>query len=303
LFSALTSKKIALFLFGALALALIPSTVSKSPLSISAGRLLLVVLAIHLSLCTLKHWRRLSGGVLLIHSGVLIILIGSFVSRAGFIATINIYEGESSDTAFRWDWQEDTPLGFTLTVNKINQAYYPVPVKVGVILADKPSKLFELKTGESFAHEGFQIEVRDLDPLTSSLHFAITSPDGVRSLQKATKESPAQHAGITLQFVAFQPPVIKRSWVELTLIPATGPPLSGKAEVNHPLQWQGLRFYHTATGNDPYGKAYAGIQVVNDPGIPLLYFGFLVVCLGNGIFLLRKRSRYSQTKHPSHARE
>ena len=304
--STLTSKKFTLFLLGTLALVLIPATVSKLPLFITAGRLLLVVLAINLSLCTVKHWRRLSGSVILIHTGVLIILIGSLISRAGFVATINIYEGDTSATAFRWDQQEDIPLGFTLTVKKINRDYYPVPVRVGVLIDGKPSKLYELKTGESFEHGGFLIEALTFDPRgprqakaepnapqggieqNPTLHLAITGADGVRSVQTATKEIPTNQSGMTLQLVAFQTPVVKRSWVDLALTSATVPPVSGQVEVNRPLKWQGLRFYHTATSTDTYGQAYAGIQIVNDQGIPLVYFGFILICLGNGILLLRK---------------
>lgn len=295
MFSTLTSKKFTLFLLGALALTLIPSTVSKTPIFINAGCLLLAILVITLSLCTISHWRRLHGGVLLIHTGVLIILIGSIVSRAGFIATVNIYEGDSIDTAFRWDRQKDTALGFTLELNSIHHDFYPVAVRVGVLIDDQPRKLYELKTGESFTHEGFHVEALDLNPSVPSLRLAITEPDGIRSIQTASKETPAQQSEITLQLVAFQTPIIKRSWVDLTMTPTTGPPLSGEAEVNHPLQWHGLRFYHTATNSDPYGKPYAGIQIVKDQGIPLVYIGFLMLCLGNGIFLFKKWYSHSLT--------
>lgn len=330
MFHTLTSKKFTLFLLGALALVLIPATVSKYPLFISAGRLLLAVLAINLSLCTVKHWRRLSGSVILIHTGILIILIGSLVSQAGFIATINIYEGDTSDTAFRWDRQEEIPLGFTLMVKKINSDYYPVPVRVGVLVDGKPSKLYELKTGESFEHEGFHIEILDFDLLTPRtprggielnhlptpagiqsdtplsgtklspvLHFAITGADGVRIARTATQEIPSSQAGITLQLVAFQTPVVKRRWVDLTLIPATAPSVSGLVEVNHPLQWQGLRFYHTATNVDMNNQAYAGIQIVKDQGVPLVYLGFITVCLGNGMLLFRKVNGSRHARHGS----
>jgi len=134
LLAALTSKQLTLFLLAALALVLIPATVSKLPLFLGCGRLLIALLAIHLALCTLTHWRHLAGSVLLIHAGILILLIGALWSRTGFVATINSYEGDAITSAFRWDRQEETPLGFTLLVKKIHRDYYPVPVRVGVIL-------------------------------------------------------------------------------------------------------------------------------------------------------------------------
>ena len=281
----------------------------------AAGRLLLIFLAINLSLCTVKHWQRLASSVILIHAGVLTILIGSLLSRAGFVATVNIYEKGSSDTAFRWDGQEDLPLGFTITVKKINCDYYPSAVRVGVYINGQPTKLYELKTGESFDHDMFHVEALDLDPLSSSptsamterstlkegieltpaLKLAITGPDGIRHVQTATEEIPTQ-SELAFQLVAFQTPVVKRSWVDITLIPAMLAPVSGQTEVNHPLQWQGLRFYHTATSIDTNGQAYAGIQIVKDNGIPLVYLGFFLVCLGNGIILLRQRSGNHQPR-------
>jgi len=296
LFAALTSKKITISLLGTLAIALIPATISKNPVFMSAGRVLLALMAIHLSLCTIRRWRRLSTEVLLIHSGILIILLGNMISRTGFIATVNIYEGDSSDTAFRWDRQEDSPLGFTLALNSIHHDLYPVAVRVGGLINNKAGELYELKTGESFNHRGFRVEALDFDPLGPSLHLAITEPNGRRSVHSANKGTPAQQAELTLQLIAFQTPSIKRSWVDLTMTPTDGPPLSGKAEVNHPLQWQGLRFYHTATNTDPYGRPYAGIQIVNDQGIPVVYLGFFALCLGNGIFMIRKWYGHRPTK-------
>lgn len=308
--STLTSKKFALLVLGALTLVLVPATISKLPLFVDAGRLLLGLLAISLSLCTVKRWRLLAGSVILIHAGVLIILTGTLVSRAGFVATVNIYEGDSSATAFRWDRQEDMPLDFTLTVTKINHAYYPVPVRVGVLVDGRPTKLYEVKTGESFEHEGFQIEILDLNlkappPAAASpqpsptLHFAITGADGLRTEQAATKEPPTKQSGLTLQLVAFQTPIVKRSWVDLSLRQGAAPPVTGQSEVNHPLQWHGLRFYHTATSTDTYGQAYAGIQIVNDQGIPVVYLGFIVVFLGNASFLFRKIHKKNRRPHPS----
>ena len=153
----LTSKKLTLFLLAALIVALIPATVSKLPLFIACGHLLLGLLAINLTLCTFSHWRRLTGSVLLIHAGVLLILIGALWGRAGFVATINSYEGDAITTAFRWDREEDIALGFTMMVKKINHEYYPVPVRVGVLMDGKAAQLYELRTGEGFTHDGYRV--------------------------------------------------------------------------------------------------------------------------------------------------
>ena len=278
-------------MLAALALVLIPTTVIKGPLFMACGRLLIGGLAIHLVLCTARHWRRLAWCVRLIHAGVLIILIGTLWGRAGFVATINSYEGDAISSAFRWDRQEDTALGFTLVVKKIDRDYYPVPIRVGVIIDGQATTLYERRSGEGFNHAGFRVDLLDFDPRGPALHLAVTDLDGVRKEQTATREIPVGQPGLVCQLVAFQTPVVKRSWVDLEISSGDSIPFVGQAEVNHPLHWQGLRFYHTATNVDPSGRAYAGIQIVNDQGIPLVYLGFLIVSLGNGLLLYRKSRR------------
>lgn len=291
MFAALCSKSLTLFLLAALVLVLTPATVSKLPLFITVGRLLLVLLAINLSLCTVRRWRYLAGSVILIHAGILVILAGSLAGRAGFVATVNIYEKESTTTAFRWDRQQDFPLGFTLRVRKINRDFYPTSVRIGVLMDGRQEKLYELKSGENFTHAGNRIEVLDLDPVLPALHLAVTSPGGERALQTLSKEIPARRTGLALQLVGFQTPVVKRSWVDLDIISGSDSPVLGQAEVNHPFIWRGLRFYHTATNADPLGQPYAGLQIVDDQGIPVVYLGFLLLCLGNVLILLKKGRR------------
>lgn len=289
--SGLASKTLTLALLAGLALVLIPATFSRSPLFLGAGRLLLVLLTVNLALCTSRHWRRLPWCVILIHGGILTILLGTLWSQAGFVATVNIHEGGASSTAFRWDREEDTPLGFTLKVNTIHQDYYPVAIKVGVLREGRPERLFEVKTGEAFSFAGYRVEVLALDPTAPALNLAVIGGDGVRTLRTLTREIDHGQEGLVLQLVAFQTPRLQRGWVDLEITPEVGPSLSGETQVNHPLHWQGLRLFHTATGIDPGGRRYAGIQIVKDQGIPLVYGGFLLLTLGNGLLLLARGGR------------
>ncbi|MBU1626789.1 cytochrome c biogenesis protein ResB [bacterium] len=49
-------------------------------------------------------------------------------------------------------------------------------------------------------------------------------------------------------------------------------------EVNHPLVYKGFYFYQA--NYNPENPDYSGIQVVRDPGVFIVYFGFLVLILG-----------------------
>jgi hypothetical protein len=90
--------------------------------------------------------------------------------------------------------------------------------------------------------------------------------------------------------VAYQDPMPKRVWVDLTLSRGVEIIAEGISEVNSPFEWQGLSFHITKIEQDPYGNPYAGIQITKDPGVPMVYAGFIIVCLGSVLNLLRRFS-------------
>lgn len=49
-------------------------------------------------------------------------------------------------------------------------------------------------------------------------------------------------------------------------------------EVNDPLKYKGYAFYQSSY--DPQGGKYTGLQVSKDPGIPVVYAGFSIMCFG-----------------------
>jgi hypothetical protein len=49
-------------------------------------------------------------------------------------------------------------------------------------------------------------------------------------------------------------------------------------KVNSPLTYKGYKFYQS--NYNPDNLEYSGILVVKDPGLPIVYFGFLIICLG-----------------------
>jgi hypothetical protein len=54
--------------------------------------------------------------------------------------------------------------------------------------------------------------------------------------------------------------------------------LEKKIEVNDPLRYGGYTFYQSSY--DQKGLSWSGLQVRNDPGVPLVYAGFLIQILG-----------------------
>ena len=49
-------------------------------------------------------------------------------------------------------------------------------------------------------------------------------------------------------------------------------------EVNDPLKYKGYVFYQSSY--DPEGERYTGLQVTRNPGLIVVYSGFILLCIG-----------------------
>jgi len=290
------STECAVILFLAIAAVAIPGTFMEDR-SIYASTPFLVLLAtfgLNLLLCTIKRRRTISRPVLILHTGVLLTLAGCIATSFGYVATVNIYEGTSVNKFYRWDKKTDVDLGFDLLVKKINSEYYPIPIKVGVLKGLQKENLFVLKTGESFEFNGYRIAADALDPVTEQLTLTVYEQNRkIGSYNTSGLSDLPTGFPYTFALVAFQNPRLKRLWVDLDINRNSGNIASGTSEVNGPFQWGGLYFYNTQIGKDPEGAPYAGIQIVRDPGRPVVFAGFAVMGLGAVLSFKRRFSRKS----------
>ncbi len=288
------STECAVILFLAIAAVAIPGTFTedRSIYSSPPFLILLGAFGLNLFLCTLKRRNSLSKPVLVLHTGVLLTLAGCIATSFGYVATVNIYEGTSANKFYQWNKNEDVDLGFDLLVKKINTEYYPVPVKVGVLRGQQKENLFVLKTGESFEFNGYRITVESFEPVAEQLKLAV--------YEQNRKIGTYYTSGIsdlppgfpyTFALVAFQNPRLKRLWVDLDINKNSAKIAGGTSEVNGPFQWGGHYFYNTQIGRDPNGTPYAGIQIVRDPGRPVVFAGFAIMGLGSALAFKRRFSR------------
>jgi hypothetical protein len=288
----LASKKLALALLFFLCIALIPGTFSEQQQTVSLGRLPRIFFAgvgINLLLCTLLRVKTLSRPVLAIHTGVLIIIIGTVMSAYGVIATINMYEGSSTNKAFLWNLQKDIPLGYDLTVKKINREYYPSGVQVGVLRENEKVGLFELKTGKYFQVGSLSIRADSLDESSERLLLSVF--EGNRLIGIADTEGFRDlppDCPYDFKLVAYQKPVLKRIWLDLMLSENGRTIAEGLSEVNGPFEWNGWRFYSTSIEEDQYGLPVVGIQIVRDPGTSIVFAGFAVISAGILFWIYKK---------------
>lgn len=279
----LSSTELAIALFGALTLVAIPGTFTESRAIYSSPFFvsLLTLMALNLVCCSMKRWHSLAGSTLVLHGGVLVTLLGCVITSFGYVSTVNIYEGTFADEAFRWDLKRDVPFDMQLWVKKINRQYYPVPVRVGVLRGSERYALFTLATGESFELPGYRVLVSDFEPESLRLLLVVQKGDRMVGTADTSGNStlPADFP-YAFKLVSYKNPQLKRMWVDLQLSRDDQPPVSGTSEINAPFSWQGLYFYHTQTGTDGNGRSFAGIQIVKDPGRPVVFCGFAIMCLG-----------------------
>lgn len=252
-------------------------------------RILLGLLILNLSFCTVHRIKLFSAPVLVIHIGIIIAFAGGGISSYGYVATVNVYEGTMVDTVYRWDVKKNVPLEAGLMVEKLHERYYPVPVKVGVLKDEEKIGLYTLNTGETFKLENYSIRVDSLELPSENLKLSIFN-NGEYAGYADTSGTADFPPGFPFVFklVAYKDPVVMRTWVDLKLIKNSKTVAEGSTEVNSPLKWRGLKFHHTATGRDKYGNTYAGIQIVRDPGAPVVYAGFCIIAFGGTYYILRR---------------
>ena len=280
----LSSTQLSLILFGLLAAAAIPGTLLKSQREYydqPVFTVLLFAFALHLALCTAKRWKSLSRTTLTVHAGVLITLAGAFLTGKGYVATINIYEGESSNSVYRWDLKQDTLFSHEIRVKKINTEFHPVPLKIGIMKGKEKFDLKTLKTGEAFPLDGYSVKAEKFDPWREVATITVMKDSRlIGSADTLGITSLPADFPFSFKLVAFQNAVIKRFWVDLELLDNGHVVSSGITEINHPFNWNGLDFFNTEIRLDPARRPYAGIQIVHDPGKYVIYSGMFILAAG-----------------------
>ena len=294
-FNFLASKELALFLFLCIAVVSVPGTFTEKSALYSSPYFvgLLAAFGCNLFLCTISRFRAIHWGVLVVHAGVLVVLLGCVVKSFGFVATVNSYERDVVTEFFRWDLDRDVDLGFSVVVTRIHKEFYPMPIKIGVRKNGLKDGLHILKTGEHFSFaDGYRVEAGPLEYRKGNIVLTVFRDNTrVGTYQTATKASDFPPGfPYTFQLVAYQNPKPKREWVELAILKDGKVVAEGISAINAPFVWNGHVLYNAGNNLDKNGVPYAGIQVVRDPGMPLVFSGLTIMGVGVVISSLRRLS-------------
>lgn len=280
----LSSTELTLILFGLLAAAALPGTLLKNQLGYYHHPffiLLLSAFGLHLAICTVRRRHSLAATTLVVHAGVLIVLAGGILTATGYVATINIYEGETSRNVYRWDLRKDVPFAKEIRVARIHTEFHPVPLKIGVMKGAEKHSLQIIKSGERFRLDDYTVSVDSFDPWKEIAYLSVTR--GAARIGTAdTSGAASMQNGFPYSFklVAFQDATIKRFWVDLELLENGRSVVAGTTEVNKPFNWNGIDFFNTQISLDREKRPYAGLQIVRDPGKYVVYAGMTILSLG-----------------------
>ncbi|MGE5308680.1 MAG: cytochrome c biogenesis protein ResB [Deltaproteobacteria bacterium] len=258
----------------------------------------LAVFAVNTAACLALRVTRKGPGSRITHASILVILAGSLLSfLAGQKGTLELTKGEGRDSFVSGD--RSVPLGFTVTLKDFNVEWYrPQYFKLGVIVEDKGlRKKFDAVPGREYSVPGTRyafvvtgyypdfamdeegrpvnLSERATNP---ALSVRVSTPSGIEDRWVFSRHpdlSMGQDSNIRFRFL--QEPMIKefRSTLDFA-----GPKGTAQryAKVNSPVAFGGFTFYQS--GYDPQKPEWTALEVVRDPGAPVVFTGFALLNIG-----------------------
>lgn len=191
----------------------------------------------------------------------------------------------------------NVPDDFTLSSNKIRIVQHQDNAQViAYIEDDKVIKIVNWEVGEKCEIEGsgYQLKIAKYFPSYSVQNEVIKKSDTINNPavrveitgprgkvddwilgQTQAKWYPDNNFALLYEKFGME---IKDFKSKLRIIDNGNTVLSKTIEVNDPLKYGGYVFYQSSY--DPEGEKYSGLQVTKNPGIVVVYSGFIILCVG-----------------------
>ncbi|MFA6384714.1 MAG: cytochrome c biogenesis protein ResB [Candidatus Omnitrophota bacterium] len=265
---------------------------------------LLGLFAVNLSACSVDRifFNRKKIGSTVTHIAVLLILAGALVSvLSGIRGHMELSEGAGSDRFYEGDRERQLPFSVTLedfSLRWYDAAQNGFPVRVRVEDAGFKSAfqvrlntVYPLgKTGYSFSavkylphfifnEDHAPVSVSD-QPQNPALLIHIVGREGGEDRWIFSSHPDQQMGGDpNIRFRFDLEPQIKefRSTVKVS-DPSRGATFTRDIKVNSPLEYRGYSFYQARY--DSAGLSWTGLDVVYDPGVKIVFLGFILLNLG-----------------------
>ena len=240
------------------------------------------------------RWTRL--GVYAVHLSIIFMVTGGLLgSIFGFDGYVNIPEGESTDTISLCNNQPEVKLNFKIKCDDFNFTFYdsgmPKEYRSSLSIIKDNQTVFNknIIVNDPLRYEGiniFQSSYGKMSATDLSVTFT-EKASGMIYNKKTTMGSPIEMPGNsgTLIVKDFRPNISFRE-THLTnaflcrMIPRQGDPSDIIILADYP-RFDVMRkgdFVISISNTD--FKYYTGLQVTKDPGVPLVYAGFLFMIIG-----------------------
>lgn len=229
-------------------------------------------------------------GSTLVHLSVLGLMAGALAGELGFVGTLNIHIGKTSEVYFDWERKADVPLGFTFRLDHFEPRFYPIEIQFEAIDSRTGAVLqsYQTKEGErvELPRPGLSARVLAFIPFEKRLVLELIG-NGVslgeyQGLPAPMPLSNNFDPGFELRPTAFRDPILKQMHSEVSILEGGAVVQQGVIEINAPLVHRGVRIYQTAFDQDQYGFWYAGFQFSRDPGEMVVWVCCVLLVLGLG---------------------
>ncbi len=270
-----------------------------------------------------KKWSKTRLAVYLTHLSILIILTGALIGTFfGFRGFMNIVEGTSADFVIS-DQRKSIPLGFQVACDKFEVEYYEnsaVPKAyrsyIRIIENGQPVKFNGKETviievNQPFSYKGitfYQASYGFQPTENAEFRFTFIDKNGKETQLKARFEEKFKIPGTSViaSVEDFSPAlgIDEQGRLFNMTTEMINPAVLVVFEDGEKKTEQWILKRIPETWDTPYGKLkfnelwgahFTGLQVRKDPGVPLIYVGSILMCIGLFICLFLRPITYFVT--------
>jgi len=271
---------------------------------------LLALLFLNLLCCSLQRWKTLHLGIWVSHAGMLITLLGGLVSvYFGERGQISLTKGVLVSSAESRKGGTTT-LPFSIRLDDFRIDYYREAAHKVVMVKDGAETEVQLKLGAEIplaadlfvrllkAYADFSMSPNgpvnnSQDPNNPAIQVEVRRGVTVKKIwifqnyplfYREHKEGNAKE--LPELYYSYAPPMV-RQYVSTVEIQEGGKKVADAVlQVNKPFKWRGIKMFQS--GYDLSHGTVSILQTSRDPGVPLVYLGFLILPLGILWSLLRR---------------
>lgn len=252
------------------------------------------------------RWTRL--GVYAVHLSVVLLLIGGLTgSYFGFDGSVIIPEGESAKSIILRNTGADQPLDFEIRCDDFNVTFYesgmPKEYRSGLTILENGKSVLkkDVIVNDPLRYKGiniFQSSYGMLQPEDISLSFTDRKTGTV--LRKRTSVGKEiDLPGTSGKFVLnkyfrsynFRGHSLGEAFVGI-LTPFKGEPTEVILPLNFPAFDKMRNGELVISAEDTERRYYTGLQVTRDPGVPVVYSGFIMMIIGCIITFFISHNRF-----------